>query len=138
MYYMSSFLRVWTCFVDFVLFTADFVDSFTEERALAQKLHDQQLVLYDLEEEKSAWLLLVRQALIDWDFLDNSLKRCYPSENKLRQANGDFPRESNPFDCDDEDLEGASGSQQQHGSTSSSTGAVTSGVAPCKLVIRNS
>ena len=75
---------------------------FAEEQMLTQKLHDAQLRLYDIEEEKNAWLLFVRQALVDWEFLDSSVLKCYPSSSRLNVANGvkQTVAADNPFDDD--------------------------------------
>jgi hypothetical protein len=87
-----------------------------EEKTWNQELRAAQLVMYDLEEEKSAWLLMVRQALVEWEFMDSSLRKCFPSKAKVQLANGiDGGRSGgahettapggndNPFDSDEED-----------------------------------
>jgi hypothetical protein len=51
----------------------------TEEKSITQSLRAAQLKLYDFEEEKSAWYLLMKQVILDWEFLDRSFAKCYPS-----------------------------------------------------------
>jgi hypothetical protein len=97
-----------------------------EEKTLNQELRSVQLALYDLEEEKSAWLLLIRQALVEWEFLDSSLKKCYPSKTKIHLANGGaaLSANDNPFDSDDE------GSKTQKGAPAVAV------ASPCKPLTR--
>ena len=55
----------------------------TEELKASQELRSANLCQYDLDEEKQSWLLLMRQAIVDWEFLDNMLRRCFPSNKTL-------------------------------------------------------
>ena len=48
----------------------------TEKKNAANTWRAAQLRLFDLEEERQAWLRVGRQAVLDWDFLDKALTSC--------------------------------------------------------------
>lgn len=55
-------------------------DSFNEELRAAQ------LKLFDLEEEKAAWMQLCKQTIFDWELLDNTLQKGVPAQAIQRAA----------------------------------------------------
>ena len=56
----------------------------------------------DLQEERGAWLLLARQAVMDVQYLDKAAADCAPRQLLPLAATGDFMRMMAIVDDDDE------------------------------------
>lgn len=59
------------------------IPDFTEKKSTSavNARRTAQLRLFDMEEARKAWLFLVRQAVLDWEFLDRSLAKCRPADD---------------------------------------------------------
>lgn len=56
-----------------------------EKKSQASAWRAAQLHQFDLEEERNAWMLLARQTVLDWDYLDQTLKDCSPSRLDIHE-----------------------------------------------------